>query len=58
MNKHVTKLQKEASEARKLIEDSDSDSSDSEDESRGRRKPKPKERPTEDQVLTRQNIRN
>jgi len=50
MNKHVTKLQKEASEARKLIEDSDSDSSDSEDESRGRRKPKPKERPTEDQV--------
>ena len=58
MNKHVTKLQKEASEARKLIEDSDSDSSDSEDESRGRRKPKPKERPTEDQVLTRQNMRN
>ena len=46
MNKHVTKLQKEASEARKLIEDSDSDSSDSEDESRGRRKNKPKEKMT------------
>lgn len=51
MNKHVTKLQKEASEARKLIEDSDSDSSDSEDESRGRRKNKPKEKMTEDQVI-------
>ena len=50
MNKHVSKLQKEASEARKQIEDSDSDSSDSEDESRGRRKNKPVDRPTEEQV--------
>jgi len=50
MNKHVAKLQKDASEARKAIEYSDSDSSDSEDENRGRRKSKPAERPTEDQV--------
>lgn len=50
MNKHVAKLQKDASEARKAIEYSDSDSSDSEDESRGRRKNKPAEKPTEDQV--------
>ena len=53
MNKHVSKLQKEASEARKQIEDSDSDSSDSEDEARNRRKNKPSERPTEEQVRTR-----
>ena len=50
MNKHVSKLQKEASEARKQIEDSDSDSSDSEDEGRTRRKTKPLDRPTEEQV--------
>merc|ERR1719427_2255069 len=50
MNKHVAKLQKDASEARKAIEYSDSDSSDSEDESRSRRENKPTERPTEDQV--------
>ncbi len=50
MNKHVSKLQKEASEARKQIEDSDSDSSDSEDEARTRRKNKPLDRPTEEQV--------
>ena len=50
MNKHVSKLQKEASEARKQIEDSDSDSSDSEDEARGRRKIKNGDKPTEDQV--------
>ena len=49
MNKHVAKLQKDASEARKAIEYSDSDSSDSEDENRSRRKNKPAERPTEDQ---------
>ena len=50
MNKHVAKLQKDASEARKAIEYSDSDSSESEDENRSRRKNKPAERPTEDQV--------
>merc|ERR1712059_227495 len=33
MNKHVAKLSKEATEARRLIEDSESESSDSEDES-------------------------
>ncbi len=50
MNKHVSKLQKEASEARKQIEDSDSDSSESEEEGRSRRKNKPVDRPTEEQV--------
>jgi len=50
MNKHVSKLQKEASEARKQIDDSDSDSSDSEDETRGRRKSKNGDKPTVDQV--------
>ena len=56
MNKHVSKLQKEASEARKQIEDSDSDSSDSEDESRARRKQKPTERPTEEQECNTMNL--
>ena len=36
MNKHVAKLQKDASDARRQIEDSDSDSSDSEEEGGGR----------------------
>merc|ERR1719495_2426749 len=53
MNKHVAKLSKEATEARRLIEDSDSESSDSDDESGGgkqRRRQKPLERPTEESV--------
>jgi nuclear cap-binding protein subunit 1 len=54
MNKHVSKLSKEASEARRLIEDSESDSSDSDDEAGGgkqrRRERRPLERPTEETV--------
>ena len=55
MNKHVAKLSKEATEARRMIEDSESESSDSEEEGgggggkRGRR-PRPLERPTEESV--------
>merc|ERR550519_861209 len=49
MNKHVAKLQRDASDARRQIEDSDSDSSDSEDEG-GRRRMRPVDRPTEEQV--------
>jgi len=52
MNKHVSKLSKEASEARRMIEDSDSDSSDSENEDghkrRGRNRPM--EKPSEEAV--------
>merc|ERR1719471_2005405 len=52
MNKHVTKLSKEASEARKMIEDSDSDSSDSDNEDGNKRrgKNKPTEKPSEEAV--------
>merc|ERR1712088_858412 len=54
MNKHVAKLSKEATEARRMIEDSESESSDSDEEGggggkRGRR-PRPLERPTEESV--------
>jgi len=56
MNKHVNKLSKEASDARKMIEDSESDSDDSDEEnkrngSHGRsRDHKSGEKPSEDQV--------
>jgi len=51
MNKHVSKLSKEASEARRMIEDSESESSDSEDEGKERRRRnRPAEKPTEEAV--------
>ena len=56
MNKHVNKLSKEASDARKMIEDSESDSEDSDDENKrngdrgARRSNKSGEKPSEDQV--------
>ena len=50
MNKHVAKLQRDASDARRQIEDSDSDSSDTEDEGGRRRRMRPVDRPTEEQV--------
>ena len=52
MNKHVWKLSNEASEARRMIEDSESDSSDSEGEEGGRRRGrnKPMEKPSEEAV--------
>merc|ERR1711953_935136 len=52
MNKHVSKLSKEASEARRMIEDSDSDSSDSENEdgNKRRNKNRPAEKPSEEAV--------
>merc|ERR1711953_381391 len=52
MNKHVSKLNKEASEARRMIEDSDSDSSDSENEdgNKRRNKNRPAEKPSEEAV--------
>jgi len=50
MNKHVAKLQRDASDARRQIEDSDSDSSDSEEEGGRRRRMRPGDRPTEEQV--------
>merc|ERR1712098_738385 len=55
MNKHVSKLSKEASEARRMIEDSDSDTSDSENEDshkrRGRNRPMEKPSEEADQKL-------
>jgi nuclear cap-binding protein subunit 1 len=52
MNKHVAKLSIEATNARRLIEDSDSESSDSDDEGgvKQRRRQRPLERPTEESV--------
>jgi len=52
MNKHVSKLSKEASEARRMIEDSESDSSDSENEdgSKRRGRNRPVEKPSEEAV--------
>ena len=55
MNKHVVRLAKEASDARKMIEDSDSDSDDSDEENKrngGSRQSGAKsgEKPSEDQV--------
>merc|ERR1712214_166570 len=52
MNKHVSKLSKEASEARRMIEDSESDSSDSENEdgSKMRGRNRPVEKPSEEAV--------
>ena len=54
MNKHVAKLSKEATEARRLIEDSESDSSDSDEDGGGgrkeRRRQRPLEKPTEESV--------
>merc|ERR1712142_698214 len=54
MNKHVAKLSKEASDARRMIEDSESESSDSEGEEgggKGRRgRNKPTEKPSEEAV--------
>merc|ERR1712029_1216939 len=52
MNKHVSKLSKEASEARRMIEDSESDSSDSENEdgNKKRGRNRPMEKPSEEQV--------
>ena len=47
MNKHVNKLRKEATDARRMIEDSDSDSADESDEESSK---KNGEKPTEDQV--------
>merc|ERR1719378_550505 len=50
MNKHVSKLSKEASEARRMIEDSDSDTSDSENEDSHKRRGRnrPMEKPSEE----------
>merc|ERR1712214_125311 len=52
MNKHVSKLSKEASEARRMIEDSESDSSDSENEdgNKKRGRNRPMEKPSEETV--------
>ena len=52
MNKHVTKLSKEASEARRMIEDSESESSDSEGEEGGKRRGRNRggEKPSEEAV--------
>ncbi len=54
MNKHVNKLSKEASDARKMIEDSESDSDDSDEENKrnggSRNVNKSGEKPSEDQV--------
>jgi len=52
MNKHVSKLSKEASEARRMIEDSDSDTSDSENEDSHKRRGRnrPMEKPSEEAV--------
>merc|ERR1711936_665324 len=51
MNKHVARLGKEASDARKMIEDSESDSHDSDEENkRGAPRIKSEEKPSEDQV--------
>ena len=54
MNKYVNKLSKEASDARKMIEDSDSDTDDSEDDNKrngsSRNAAKSGEKPSEDQV--------
>jgi nuclear cap-binding protein subunit 1 len=54
MNKHVNKLNYEAADARKMIEDSESESDDSDDENKrnGGRKNAAKsgEKPSEDQV--------
>jgi len=52
MNKHVSKLSKEAFEARRMIEDSESDSSDSENEdgNKKRGRNRPMEKPSEETV--------
>merc|ERR1719178_430056 len=52
MNKHVSKLSKEAFEARRMIEDSESDSSDSEngDGNKKRGRNRPMEKPSEETV--------
>ena len=54
MNKHVSKLSKEATDARKMIEDSGSDSDDSDDEKRNgssrHMRDKSGDKPSEEQV--------
>ena len=58
MNKHVNKLSKEASEARRMIEESDSDNSDNDsanemeekDKRSGRKNGNGSEKPTEEHV--------
>ena len=58
MNKHVNKLSKEASEARRMIEESDSDNSDNDsanemeekDKRSGRKNGNGNEKPTEEHV--------
>jgi len=53
MNKHVNRLGREASDARKMIDDSESDSDESDEENKrngGSRREKSGEKPSEDQV--------
>lgn len=51
MNKHVNKLNKEATDARKMIEDSESDSeNDSDNEKKNEEMANPAEKPSEEQV--------